>query len=54
VVQTSQEGGMVPMKKRRPRRLPRYPSLISIPELAICLVGKTHATKMKLNLIFFH
>jgi len=33
--------------------IPRYPSLISTPELAICLVGKVHATKMKLNLNFF-
>jgi len=33
--------------------MPRYPSLISIPVLAICLVGKEHATKMKLNLSFF-
>jgi len=28
-------------------------SLISILELAICLVGKTHVTNMKLNLNFF-
>jgi len=27
--------------------------LISIPELAICLVGKVHVTKMKLNLNLF-
>jgi len=33
--------------------MPPYPSLISIPELAICLVGKAHVTKMKLNLNFF-
>jgi len=37
------------MKNCGPRRLPRYPSLISIPELAISFVGKTHVTKMKLN-----
>jgi len=33
--------------------MPRFPSLISIPELAIRLVGKMHATKMKLHLNFF-
>jgi len=47
------KGGTVSVKKRGPRRLPRYPSLISTPELAISLVGKTHVTKMKLNLNFF-
>jgi len=52
MVQSSQ-GGTVSLKKRGPRRLPRYPSLVSIPELAICLVGKAHVTKMKLNLNFF-
>ena len=41
------------MKKRGPRRLPRYPFLISNPELAISFVGKTHVAKMKLNLNFF-
>ena len=46
-------GGTVSLKKRDPRRLPRYPSLISIPELAISLVGKAHVTKMKLNLNCF-
>ena len=40
-------------ENRGPRRLPRYPSLISIPELAISLVGKAHVTKMKLNLKYF-
>jgi len=35
------------------RRLPPYPSLISILELAICLFGKACVTKMKLNLNFF-
>ena len=40
-------------EKEGPRRLPRYPSLSSILELAICLVGKAHVTKMKLNLYFF-
>jgi len=40
-------------EKRGPGRLPRYPSLISIPELAISLVGKEHVTKMKLNLNSF-
>jgi len=49
MVQSSQEGDTVSLKKRAPRRLPRYPSLISIPELAISLVGKAHMTKMKLN-----
>ena len=39
--------------KKGPRRLPRYPSLISIPELGICLVGKAHVTKMKLILTYF-
>ena len=43
------KGCTVSLKKRGPRRLPRYPSLISIPELAICFVGKVHVTKMKLN-----
>jgi len=46
-------GSTVSLKKRGPRRLPRYPSLISILELAICLLGKAHVTKMKLNLNFF-
>jgi len=41
------------LKQRGPRRLPRYSSLISIFELAICLVGKAHVTKMKLNLNIF-
>jgi len=45
-------GGAVSLKKRGPRRLSRYPSLISIPELAISIVGKAHVTKMKLNLNF--
>jgi len=40
-------------EKRGPRWLSCYPSLISIPELAISLVGKGHVTKMKLNLNFF-
>jgi len=31
--------GTVSLKKRDPRRLPRYPSLISISELAISLVN---------------
>jgi len=35
------------------RRLPPYPSLISIPELAIYLVGKAHETEMKLDLNIF-
>jgi len=47
------KGDTVSLKKRDPRRLPPYPSLISIPELAICLVGKAHVTKMKLSLNFF-
>ena len=47
------EGGTLSLKKRGPRRLPPLPSLISILELAICLVGKAHVTKMKLNFNFF-
>jgi len=47
------KGGTVFLKKRDRRWLPRYPSLISIPELAISLVGKAHVIKMKLNLNFF-
>jgi len=35
MVQSSQEGGTVSLKKRGLRRLLRNPSLISIPELAI-------------------
>jgi len=31
----------------------RYASLVSILELAICLVDKAHLTKVKLNLNFF-
>jgi len=53
VVQNAQEGGTVTLKKKSPRRLPRYPSLIYIPELAICLIGQAHVTKMKLNLKMF-
>ena len=52
MVQSSQ-GGHGISEKDVPRRLPPYPSLISILELAICLVGKAHVTKMKLNLNFF-
>jgi len=51
MVQSSQ-GGHGIFEKRGPRRLPPYLSLISNPELAICLVGKTHVTKMKQNLNF--
>jgi len=40
--------------KRGPGRLTRYPFLMSIPELAISLVGKAHVSKMKLNLNFPH
>ena len=47
------KGGTISLKKRGPRRLPPYPSLISILEIAICLVGKAHVTKMKLNFNFF-
>jgi len=47
------KGSTVSLKKRGSGRLPHYPSLISIPELAICLVGKARVTKMKLNLNFF-
>jgi len=46
------KGGTVSLQKRRPWRLPRYHSL-SIPELAISLVGKANVTKTKLNLNFF-
>jgi len=53
MVQISQEGGMVSLKKRGLRRLTRYPSLISILELAICLAGKAHVSEMKLNLNIF-
>jgi len=49
MVQGSQ-GGTVPLKKKSLRRLHRYPSLISIPELAICPAVKAHVTK---NLNFF-
>jgi len=44
------KGRKVSLKKWGTRRLPRYPSPISIPVLAISLVGKAHVTKMKLNL----
>jgi len=47
-------GGKVSLKKRGRRRLPRNPSLISIPKLAISLVGKGHVIKMEVNLIFSH
>jgi len=40
-------------RKKGPRRMPRCPSLISTPELGICLVGKVHVTKMKLILNLF-
>ena len=33
--------------------MPRYPSLLSIPELAISLVGQAHVIKLNLNLNFF-
>jgi len=52
MVQSSQ-GGHGISEKDGPRRLPPYPSLISILELAISLVGKAHVIKMKLNLNFF-
>jgi len=48
------KGGTVSLKKRGPRRLPRYPSLKSMTELAICLIGKAHVTKVKLNFNFSH
>jgi len=53
VVQSSQGGGHGISEEDGPRRLPPYPSLISILELAIWLVGKAHVTKMKLNLNVF-
>jgi len=43
----------VSLKKRGTRQLPRYPSLIFLPELAISLVDKAHVTKMKLNFNIF-
>jgi len=46
-------GSTVSLTKRGPRWPPPYPSLISILELAICLVGKANVTKMKLNWNFF-
>jgi len=52
MVQSSQ-GGIGFSEKDGPRRLPSYPSLISIIELAICLVGKAHVNKMTLKLNFF-
>jgi len=39
------KSGVQYLQKKGPRRLPLYPSLISIPELGICLVGKAHVTK---------
>ena len=48
-----QKGGHGISEKEGPRRLSGYLSLISILELAICIVGKAHVTKMKLNLNFF-
>jgi len=36
----AREGGTVSLKKRGPRRLPRYPSVISILELATILLAK--------------
>ena len=43
----------VSLKKRGSWPLPRYPSLISVLELAVGFVSKAHVTKMKLNLNFF-
>jgi len=53
MVLSSQEEGTVSLKKRGPRRLPRYSSLISTSEFAICLVSKVFVTKIKPNLNFF-
>ena len=53
MVQNSQAGGTVSLKKRAPRRLPRYPYLISNPQAAISFPAKAHMTKMKLNLNLF-
>jgi len=50
---TALKGGHGISEKEGQRRLFGYPSSISILELAICLVGKAHVTKMKLNLNFF-
>jgi len=47
------KGGTVSLQKRGARRQPPYPSIISILELGICLVGKAHVSKIKLNLNFF-
>jgi len=52
MVQSFQGGARI-SEKDGPRRLPPYPSLISILERAVCLVGKAYVSKMKLNLNFF-
>jgi len=48
-----QREGTVSLKKRGPRRLPRYLSLISTPELAIGLVRKAHVIKNENKFEFF-
>ena len=52
MVKSSQVGGHGISEKDGTRRLSPFPSLISILELAIRLVGKARVTKMKLNLNF--
>ena len=47
------KGVTISLEKKGPRLLPRYLSLISIPELGTCFVDKAHVTKMKLDLNYF-
>jgi len=49
----SLKGGHAISEKDGPEATASSSSLISILELAICLVGKAHVTKMKLNFNFF-
>jgi len=51
MVQSSQ-GGHGISEKEGPEATASLSFTIPIPELAICLVGKVHVTKMKLTLIF--
>jgi len=53
MVQSSQKGGHGISEKQRPEATASLSFPISIPELAICLVGKMHVTKIKLNFNFF-
>jgi len=52
MVQSSQ-GGYGISEKEEPKTTASLSFPISILELTICLVGKAHVTKMKLNLKFF-